>query len=222
MTLIVRERVSSQVQRYLRDKIIQGELQEGMRLIETDIAAELNVSRTPVREALVLLQSKDLVRALDGGGYEVRDFRRELIDILDVRGALESHAARKVAGLADGKLIGRLSAICTAMEALPAKAIDRRAKLNREFHETLVGAAGNPRLVGIVNDYQEYFSAAQKLFDPEYIARTQREHREIVAALEGRDADEAARIVAAHIAGAGAIIAGASAGETPKAGGSER
>lgn len=218
MTLIVRERVSSQVQRYLRDKIIQGELREGMRLIETDIAVELNVSRTPVREALVLLHSKDLVRPLDSGGYEVRGFRRELIDILDVRVALESHAARKAAARADDALIGELKAICQSMEALPVKSIDRRAALNREFHETLVGAAGNPRLVGIVNDYQEYFSAAQKLFDPEYITRTQREHREIVAAFVRRDGDEAARLVSAHIAGAGAIIAG----ETPKAGGSER
>ena len=218
MTLIVRERVSSQVQRYLRDKIIQGELQEGMRLIEADIAAELSVSRTPVREALVLLQSKDLVRALDGGGYEVRDFRRELMDILDVRVALESHAARRAVDRADGALIAQLNGICGAMEALSAEAVDRRAKLNREFHETLVGAAGNPRLLGIVNDYQEYFSAAQKLFDPEYITRTQREHREIVKALERHDAEGAARTVAAHIAGAGAIIAG----ESPKAGGGKQ
>lgn len=206
MSLILRERVSSQVQRYLRDKIIQGELREGMRLIEEDIAAELSVSRTPVREALVLLQSKDLVRALKGGGYEVRDFRRELIDILDVRVALETHAVRKMVPRVNAELLNRMKAVCDSMEALRPEANEQRAKLNRSFHEMLVGGAENPRLVRIVNDYQEYFSAAQKLFDPKFIKRSEREHRAIVAALESRDVETAVRVVAEHIAGAGKHI----------------
>lgn len=206
MTVIIRERVSLQVERHLRNKIAQGALPAGSRLIEEEIAAELSVSRTPVREALVLLQGKDLVRVLKGGGYEVRDFRRELLDMLDVRIALETHAVRKIAKRSNAGLIKELSAICSAMEALPSKAVEDRAKLNRTFHELLIGAAENPRLVRIVNDYQEYFAAAQKLFNPKFIERTEREHREIVAALEEGNADKVARAVAEHIEGAGEFI----------------
>lgn len=206
MTVIVRERVSMQVQRYLQNRIVQGVLPAGSRLIEEEIAAELNVSRTPVREALVLLQGKDLVRTVKGGGYEVRDIRRELLDMLDVRVALETHAVRKIAKRGNAGLIAELKAICKSMEALPARAIEERAELNRKFHALLIGAAGNPRLVRIVNDYQEYFSAAQKLFDPKFIKRTEREHREIVAALEAGDASKVARAVAEHIEGAGEFI----------------
>lgn len=206
MTLIVRERVSMQVERHLRKKIAQGALPAGSRLIEEEIAAELNVSRTPVREALVLLQGRDLVRSVKGGGFEVRDFRRELLDMLDVRIALETHAVRKIAKRAPDGLIGELKSLCDAMEALPRKAVEDRATLNRKFHELLIGAAGNPRLVRIVNDYQEYFSAAQRLFDPKFIERTEREHRGIVASLEAGDAEKVARAVAEHIEGAGEFI----------------
>lgn len=206
MTVIVRERVSMQVERHLRNKIAQGALPEGARLIEEEIAGELKVSRTPVREALVLLQGKDLVRPVKGGGYEVRDFRRELLDMLDVRIALETHAVRKIARRSNAALVRELRAICSTMEALPARAVEDRAELNRKFHELLIGAAENPRLVRIVNDYQEYFAAAQRLFVPEFIERTEREHREIVAALENGDADNVARAVAMHIEGAGEFI----------------
>jgi DNA-binding GntR family transcriptional regulator len=206
MTVIVRERVSMQVERHLRNKIAQGALPAGSRLIEEEIAAELNVSRTPVREALVLLQGKDLVRSVKGGGYEVRDFRRELLDMLDVRIALETHAVRKIAKRANNGLVTELKSICKAMEALPRRAVEDRAALNRKFHELLIGAAGNPRLVRIVNDYQEYFAAAQRLFDPKFIERTEREHREIVAALAAGDPNKVARAVAEHIEGAGEFI----------------
>lgn len=206
MTVIVRERVSMQVERHLRNKIAQGFLPAGSRLVEEEIASELKVSRTPVREALVLLQGKDLVSPIKGGGFEVRDFRRELLDMLDVRIALETHAVRKVAVRNNAALVGELTAICTLMEALPTRAVDDRAQLNRKFHELLIGAAENPRLVRIVNDYQEYFGVAQKLFDPKFIERTEREHREIVAALKGGDAEKVARAVAAHIEGAGEFI----------------
>lgn len=206
MSVILRERVSSQVQRYLRDRIISGELREGARLIEEEIAAELSVSRTPVREALVLLQSRDLVRALKGGGYEVRNFRSELMDILDVRVALETHAVRKMAGGVTDDMIRELTVLCDAMEKLQPQATEQRAKLNQSFHQTIVAAAANPRLFRIVNDYQEYFSAAQKLFDSKYIERSEREHRAIVAALTDRDAERAADIMGGHIAGAGEFI----------------
>ena len=205
--VITRERIFPQVHRYLRDKILRGEYPQGARLIEIDIAAELNVSRTPVREALVLLQGQDLVSTLEGGGFVVADPRQQLSDILDIRVALETHAVVKAAQRIDGKEIALLDKICDDMEALRVDDIDRRAELNRRFHETLVGAAHNQRLVKMVGNYQHYFHVIQPLYDAEMIRNTQAEHRAIANALRRRDIAKATRLVAEHITNSGELIA---------------
>lgn len=204
--IIARESVFSQVHRYIRDKILRGHYPEGTRLFENSIASELNISRTPVREALVLLAGQDLVRTLEGGGFVVGDVRQQLLDILEIRVALETHAVAGAATDISNEEIARLQSLCREMETLPPGEIDRRAELNRKFHETLIGASHNRRLVKMVGEYQDYFRIAQPLFDPEAIRRTQAEHRAIVQALRDRDIELAKRLVAEHIRNAGAHI----------------
>jgi len=205
-TIINRENVADQVHRYLRSKILRGEYPEGARLVELEIAAELGVSRTPVREALARLQGEDLIRQLKYSGFVVTDIRRELLDILDIRIALETHAVRRAVETITVEELEALEAICKEMEALPFDAVTERAAHNRRFHEILVGAARNRRLVKIVSDYQEYFEPVQKHFGPEAIQRTQREHRAIVAALRKRDVDRSVALVRKHISYSGELI----------------
>lgn len=207
MRLIVKNKVSDQVQSYLRRRIVQGEIAEGTRLVEVELAAELGVSRTPVREALWHLGSMDLVRRLENGGYEVGNVRRELVDILDIRAALECHAARKAAGTIDQAHIDEMAGICERMERLPVEEFERRAELNRLFHNALINASGNRPLSRLVGEYYEYFEVAQPLFDKVQIRKTQREHRDILDALQGHDPDRAADVVARHILGAAQFIA---------------
>lgn len=205
MNQIVRDRVSAQVHRYLRDKIIDGEFSEGKRLVELDIAAELGVSRTPVREALWQLRSMNLIRSI-GTGYEVTNVKRELLEILDIRAALEAHAVRRAATAIDNAQISRISEICTEMEALAFDAVAKRGELNRLFHEELVKASGNERLLNMVSDYQGYFTVAQPLFDKKFITKTQREHRGILAALKERNGDKAAQLIVEHVLGAAEFL----------------
>ena len=205
MNQIVRDRVSAQVHRYLRDKIIDGEFSEGKRLVELDIAAELGVSRTPVREALWQLRSMNLIRSI-GTGYEVTNVKRELLEILDIRAALEAHAVRRAATAIDDTQISRISEICTEMEALAFDAVAKRGELNRLFHEELVKASGNERLLNMVSDYQGYFTVAQPLFDKKFITKTQREHRDILAALKERNGDKVAQLIVEHVLGAAEFL----------------
>lgn len=205
MNLITKDRVSDQVLRYLRDKIIEGEFGEGKRLIEVDIAAELGVSRTPVREALWQLRSANLIRQV-GTGYEVTNVKRELLEILDVRAALESHAVRRAAGRVTKEQLATMASICDEMEQLPFNATEKRARCNRRFHEELIGAAGNTRLLHLVRDYQDYFTVVQPLFDEKFIARIQREHRAIVNALRQGDGERAAQCVTQHVMGAAKFL----------------
>jgi DNA-binding GntR family transcriptional regulator len=206
MTEIVRDRVSDQVHRYLREKIIDGEFEEGRRLVEVEIAAELGVSRTPVREALWQLRSMHLVRSIGTSGYEVTNIRRELADVLDIRAALEAHAVRKAAASVTPEQLEQLTKICEQMEALSPEAIANRAELNRRFHEELIRARGNGRLLQLVSEYQDYFMVAQPMFDRAFIARTQREHRQILEALRARDGDKAAELITQHILGAAKFL----------------
>lgn len=196
---ITRESVASQVQRHLRNRILLGEYPTGTRLIETELAEALQVSRTPIREALVSLQEKDLVRALKTGGYVVCDLRAELVDILELRVALETYAVRKAVTRITDEEIDEIEALCDEMEQVPLKRTQKRAELNRKFHEALVSAAGNRRLVKLVGEYQDYFAVAQSLFDPDFSRQTQEEHREITSALRQRDVDAAGRLIEAHI-----------------------
>lgn len=205
MSLIVKDRVSDQVHRYLRDKIIDGEFGEGKRLIEVDIAAELGVSRTPVREALWQLRSMNLIRQV-GTGYEVSNVKRELLEILEVRAALESYAVRRAAKLITKEQLTVLAETCDKMEQLPFGATEQRARCNRRFHEELIRAAGNERLMNLVRDYQDYFTVVQPLFDEKFIARTQREHRAILAALRQGDDEKAAASVTQHVLGAAKFL----------------
>jgi len=205
MNQIIRDRVSDQVHRYLREKIIDGELPEGERLVEVNIAAELGVSRTPVREALWQLRSMNLIRQV-GTGYEVTNVRRELLEILDVRAALESYAVRRAAEVITRDQLAVIGDICDRMEGLPFEATEDRARCNRAFHEQLIRAAGNERLLRLVSDYQDYFTVVQPLFDEKFIARTQREHRAILNALRQGDGEKAAACVTQHVLGAAKFI----------------
>lgn len=203
MSVIAREPVTSQVHRHLRDRILRGEISEGARLVETDLAAEMGVSRTPVRQALALLRGQDLVEPLEHGGYRVCDVRGELMDILDIRIALETHAVRRSAKSMDEATLRSLDDICDRMEALPGESVSERADLNRQFHATLIGNGRNRRLERIVNEYQEYFLAVQMLFDDGNTERTEKEHRAIIAALRRSDVDKAVSLIAKHIEYAG-------------------
>src|SRR3954454_9399652 len=82
----------------IRDAIIEGRLEPGRRLKEEELARELGISRTPVREALLVLQAEDLVVATPNRGATVRIHdAKDLDDLYELRSLLEGHAARRAA-----------------------------------------------------------------------------------------------------------------------------
>src|SRR5580692_3956977 len=91
------DRVADQVYRHLRQAILSEQIAAGTRLRETEVAAALKVSRTPVREAISRLIGDWLVRELNTGGVEVVDIGDEVTDIFHIREALEICAVRLAA-----------------------------------------------------------------------------------------------------------------------------
>lgn len=183
----------------IKHRILTGQLTPGQALVETELAAQFGVSKTPVREALKTLAGTGLVVMSQYKGVTVRmvdaDMARE---VYDVRLLLEPEALRRA--------VRRGASLEVAQDALARsdRAADtaERSLANREFHRALYTSCGNPllgRMLDEVRDQAALVSAVAWAANPSW-EREAAEHREILRlALDG-DADGAASALHAHIA----------------------
>jgi DNA-binding GntR family transcriptional regulator len=191
----------------LRHRILIGDLRDGDRLAEEDLAESLGISRTPVREALRRLAAEGLVELLPNRGARVPTWDdHDVDDIFELRAVLESHAARRAALQADENVLGELASMCEAMEAITVNMRDEHglaelAMINRQWHGAVVAAAGSPRLSGLVNSLVHVPVIMQtfKNYSATALERSLLHHREIVDALAVRDAEWASSVMRAHI-----------------------
>ena len=191
---------SARVARILRDDIVLGRRAPGSRLVERDIAAELNVSRLPVREAIRMLVSEGIVVSRPRTWAVVREFtQRDIQDFGEVREAIETlifvFAAERhdEAGLA--LLRGAYEREAAAAEAGDADAARTAAA---EFHEIVTVLAGNEMLIELIG---VVVTRLRWLFGQhDDLLGMAEEHRVILEALEARDADALRRIIPLHLA----------------------
>ena len=191
------ESLSTQIYKSLKRKILTGEIPPERQLIETALAEELNVSRTPIREALFLLKKDHLVIQVPGGGSITRDVSGELADILGVRKALETYAAKLAIDLITPAQIAELDLLSERARQLKPDQIELRASLNAEFHERIVAAAQNKRLYQMWAECREYFSIAQESFEGKLDGF--HEHFGILEAIKNRDKVLAERLINEHL-----------------------
>lgn len=189
------------VRETLRNAILRGELAGGSRLVQADIAETLDVSTTPVREALRDLASEGLIRLDAHRGGVVHELTTdELIEIYDIRLILEPAAIRRAVERITEAQIDRIDKIHQKMVEDPdyAEFVD----YNREFHMSIYDAAGSPRLVSILQGLLDasvmYVSAAVHQM-PELRDRAFHDHTAILAAIRERDTEQAAQAIADHI-----------------------
>jgi DNA-binding GntR family transcriptional regulator len=178
----------------IRDGILEGRLRPGERLKEDMLAKELDVSRTPVREAIAMLQAEGLLEAHQHRGAEVRSYTPgELEEIYDLRSILEGYGARRAATRITQRELARLRASVERMEKLQPKDLEHLVQQNGIFHDTILQAADSQRLVTMVTQtralpliYQSYawYTPAQLSLSLEY-------HRRVLSALERHDAEQA-------------------------------
>ena len=138
----------------LRSWILDGTLLAGERLWEATLAARLNVSRTPLREALVHLEHEGLVEGADRGGYAVRAFSPAYVrQTIEIRGTLEGLAARQVAeARLSAQQLAPLHHLIECIDDIVTQphlgedALSRYMELNSEFHRRLLALADNTAL----------------------------------------------------------------------------
>ncbi len=182
----------------LRAAIISGKLRPDERLRENQLAAQLGVSRTPVREALLLLETDGLVRStLNRGTVVRRILPTEIRDTYDVRVILESRAAALAARRISPGEIDHLQRLQDEMEARneavmrPRELIADLTELNAEFHTVLVNAAGNPVLGRLANTLIQTPLYARAYYSLDHDSRqvSLDAHKRMIALLKTRDAD---------------------------------
>jgi DNA-binding GntR family transcriptional regulator len=204
---IERDRVVDDVYTVLRQNILQQTFGVGERLHVDELAEQLNVSRTPVREALNLLAVEKLVNIVPRSGTFVTHVTVEDVEeIFDLRYALEGHVVEQLARRAlDPNVLCHLRAhfIASGEKTAEKEITIRHAEANRSFHEQLISLAGNRRLAQIYGTLNAHTMMASIHYaSPDWRARQElerNEHAAILAALEQQDPLAARRAVEQHI-----------------------
>lgn len=186
----------------LRRRIVEAELAPGQRLVERDLAAELEVSRIPLREALRLLEADGLVVLVPHRGALVAPFTpADVRDLFDVRESLESLAARLAAERTDRAGLARLAGRLTVARAATRDGDrDAIAAANAGFHSDIVELADNPLLTATMRPLEARTHWLFRLTAQRDPAQQCAEHEELYEAIAARDGDRAASLAHDHVA----------------------
>ncbi|WP_232829416.1 GntR family transcriptional regulator [Tropicimonas sp. IMCC34043] len=186
--------------RRLLEEISRGDLLPGARLRETELAERFGISRTPVREAIRLLEADGIVAHVPRQGATIRvlDYS-EVMELYEMRAVLEGTAARLAARAASDLELDELVALNDEL----AMAQDAGAAylLNRQFHMTLLDAAKNRYLVKSVNALQKalLIIGPSTLVEADRASQAVKEHADVLGALKDGDGPRAEALMRAHI-----------------------
>ncbi|MFP5451167.1 MAG: GntR family transcriptional regulator [Thermoleophilia bacterium] len=196
---------------FVKERVLDGVYPGGELLSEGEVAAELGLSRTPVREAFLLLEAEGLMRLYPKrGALVVPVSPDEVRDVMETRQVVERHAAARVATRAPEGVIDELQGLVDEQAARAAEGDGAGfVDADRRFHRTLVEGAGNAvllRLYDTLRDRQRRMGTATVTRDPAAMAAFLAEHRAIIGALRAGNATEASERIERHIAGARARL----------------
>ncbi len=198
----------------LREKIINGQLTGGTRLFEVPLAEELQISRTPLRDAMSRLTEEGLLERLKNGGFVVRTFTMDdVVDAIELRGVLEGTAARLAAERgARQDLQSRMDYLVSELddcfgESRDTVDFERYSELNAEFHQVLASLSGSDMVKREVERVCRLPFASPSAFLPDKsdivafrrsLQVAQEQHRAIAAAIAAREGSRAEHLAREH------------------------
>ncbi|MCQ2524141.1 MAG: GntR family transcriptional regulator [Lachnospiraceae bacterium] len=187
----------------LRKAILTGKLKPGERLMEIHLAETLGVSRTPVREAIHKLELEGLVVLIPRRGAQVASIsQKSLKDVLEVRRALDTLCAELACERISDEEKERLKKACLDFEnATKTKDATVIAKADVAFHDIIIGATGNEKLVTLINNISEqiYRYRFEYIKDETQHQRLIKEHRILLNAVLSQDVSAAREATQIHI-----------------------
>ena len=176
----------------IRDRILNGEMPGGTKIVEEKLATELGFSRTPIRDSLRQLAHEGLIV----NKKVVQPTEKDLRDLFEVRGLLEGSSAKSAAtylseedlnSLSECIKIGREGSIEEIMDA------------NERFHEIIVQASGNALMIDTIDRMKSIIYLFRKTVVLNNRPRLIDEHEEIYEAIKARDSEKAQQLMEAHL-----------------------
>lgn len=207
----IRTATVERVAEALRDRIVKGEIAPGTRLVERHLSADLGVSRTPIREALKLLQADGLVEISLHRGAQVTTYTpEEALHLFDIIAVIEALAAECVAERREAKVLDGLEALHGEMIGrYAARDLSAYFDANSAIHAAIVAGAGNPILSA---SHGKIMRRAERgrflaIMDADRWAEAVGEHERAMAAFRNSDAALASSIWRRHLTRSGETVA---------------
>ncbi|MCI9136405.1 MAG: GntR family transcriptional regulator [Lachnospiraceae bacterium] len=187
----------------LREAILKGELKPGERLMELQLASKLGVSRTPIREAIRMLELEGLAVTVPRKGAEVaRMTEKDMEDVLQIRKALDELAVGLACdNMTEEDLKQLFGALKNFEKSTKTGDVKKIAQADVEFHDSIYQAADNPKLMTMLNNLREqmYRYRVEYLKNDSVYPRLVEEHKEIYEGLKRKDKETVVKIVSYHV-----------------------
>jgi len=198
-----RENLGNQVFEQVKEMIVRGEIPAGKRMIESEIAESMGISRTPVREAVHKLGAEGLLKPLPRGGYVVRGLALpDIEETFEIRSILESFAAYLAANRHSSKEILPLEKKMEEFQRyLDRDDLKELTRINTEFHELLYALSRSQKLIKMIHDLRDeiYFLRKMILNSVDMARLSNKDHREIIKAIKKREDKKVEKLVRDHI-----------------------
>lgn len=188
----------------LREAILKGELKPGERLMELQLASKLGVSRTPIREAIRMLEQEGLAVTIPRKGAEVAKMTiKDMEDVLEVRDALDELAVRIACRKMTDEQKARLNETKAEFVkyATEGKDVKKIAAADVKFHDVIYDSTDNAKLVIMINNLREqvYRYRVEYLKNAENYPALIEEHERIVQALMDGDEEAVTKAIHEHV-----------------------
>jgi DNA-binding GntR family transcriptional regulator len=187
----------------LRKAILKGHFKPGERLVEKDLAQQMNISRTPIREAFRKLELEGLVDYAPRKGVVVVGVSPEdALEIYTICSVLEGLAARLAANNRSNEELGTLKKLLFGMEECIKKdKIDKLQTLHSNFHTSVAKLSKSPRLYQLIVSLRDYVGNFTEIsyYLPGRLQHGWKEHKEIIDAIDKGDDDMAERAARDHL-----------------------
>ena len=189
--------------RTLKRMILTGELRGGTQVVEADLSSRLKISRTPIRESILQLETEGLLRVVPYKGIFVSEMSlKEMKDLLQLRFWLERSAVQDAVGFLSKADLADLERLLSEQErCFHQEDLYEFMELDRQFHTRIAQVVDNARLMRILENLRDQLLACglKGLEKRERVAQVLDEHREIIASLRARDAEAAAEAMNRHL-----------------------
>lgn len=187
----------------LREAILRGDLVPGERLMELQLAAKLGVSRTPIREAIRMLEQEGLAITIPRKGAIVAGMtEKDMQDVLEIREALEELSVQVACDKITAEEIAKLHRNMKNFEqSLKSGDLKQMAQADVEFHDVIYQATDNPKLINMLNNLREqmYRYRVEYLKNPQNHEQLLLEHEAIYKGIVKKDKHAVTNMIRKHI-----------------------